>query len=167
MFPGTLIIHSEVPERNDDSMPRLNIVFYNTSIFYILYLLFTFRAYALACVLLKLSYQHIAECLLLPPDLSPAAKIQIIPQWGMDSFKNFPHWGMNLIIFIPHWGIFIHNAIYILTLKSATKPSTGFVRCAFLSIAWTYILPWYIWHGCVPLESCWSPSHRGCLSSDW
>ena len=42
MFPGTLIIHAEVPERNDDSMPRLNIVFYNTSIFYILYLLFTF-----------------------------------------------------------------------------------------------------------------------------
>ena len=37
-----LIIHSEVPERDDDSMPRLYIVFYDTSVFYILYLLFTF-----------------------------------------------------------------------------------------------------------------------------
>ena len=37
-----LIIHSEVPERDDDSMPRLDIVFYDTSIFYILYLLLTF-----------------------------------------------------------------------------------------------------------------------------
>ena len=34
-----------------------------------------------------------------------AAKIQIIPQWGMNSFEKFPQWGMNLIIFIPHWGI--------------------------------------------------------------
>ena len=32
----TLIIHSEVPERDDDSMPRLDIVFYDTSIFHIL-----------------------------------------------------------------------------------------------------------------------------------
>ena len=37
-----------------------------------------------------------------------AAKIQIIPQWGMNSFEKFPQWGMNLIIFIPHWGIFTH-----------------------------------------------------------
>ena len=37
-----LIIHSEVPERDDDSMPRLDIVFYDTSVFYILYLLLTF-----------------------------------------------------------------------------------------------------------------------------
>ena len=37
-----------------------------------------------------------------------AAKIQIIPQWGMNSFEKFPHWGINLIIFIPHWGIFAH-----------------------------------------------------------
>ena len=36
-----LIIHSEVPERDDDSMPRLDIVFYDTSVFYILYLLDT------------------------------------------------------------------------------------------------------------------------------
>ena len=37
-----LIIHSEVPERDDDSMPRLDIVLYDTSVFYILYLLLTF-----------------------------------------------------------------------------------------------------------------------------
>ena len=41
-FSGTLIIHTKVPERDDDSMSRLNIVFYDTSVFYILYLLFTF-----------------------------------------------------------------------------------------------------------------------------
>ncbi len=34
-----LIIHSEVPERDDDSMPRLDIVFYDTPVFYILNLL--------------------------------------------------------------------------------------------------------------------------------
>ena len=36
-----LIIHSKVPERDDDSMPHLDIVFYDTSVFYILYLLDT------------------------------------------------------------------------------------------------------------------------------
>ena len=36
-----LIIHSEVPERDDDSMPHLDIVFYDTSVFYILNLLDT------------------------------------------------------------------------------------------------------------------------------
>ena len=41
-FSGTLIIHTKVPERDDDSMSRLNIVFYDTSVFYILYLLFAF-----------------------------------------------------------------------------------------------------------------------------
>ena len=37
-----LLVHSEIPERDDDSMPSLDIVFYDAAIFHVLYLLFTF-----------------------------------------------------------------------------------------------------------------------------
>ena len=37
-----LLVHSEIPEREDDSMPSLDIIFYDASIFHVLYLLFTF-----------------------------------------------------------------------------------------------------------------------------